>query len=353
MGGCVSTALKVGAETVAEGHIDLISFAINYFKNAVPYIVKYLGRQQRPKEVDMEATLTEAKESKGFQPWKISCQPKGAVRGLFIGVNYGNTEAQLSGCCHDIMMMIGALQKRNFPLTEVVILADEEDVPGRTGEPTRANILRYLAWLAQDAQPNDVLFFHYSGHGTRANARDDDCEEYDQCIVPMDYVENGCIVDNEIHEILVSQLPKGVRLTAVFDCSHSGSMLDLPYAYVCDSSKDGSGSCGMKRVREDNDVQADVLMISACADDEAALGVDNTQDFYESGKDSGGAATFCLTAMMMREEPLTFLDLLVHTREMLKSRGFTQVPHLSASKPINLMQRFSLEGLFPQERTLL
>src|SRR5271170_4608756 len=35
-----------------------------------------------------------------------------------------------------------------------------------------------------------------------------------------------------MHDILVKPLPAGCRLTALFDCCHSGSVLDLPYEYV-------------------------------------------------------------------------------------------------------------------------
>ncbi len=31
--------------------------------------------------------------------------------------------------------------------------------------PTKANIIAGLKWLAEGAQPGDVLFFSYSGHG--------------------------------------------------------------------------------------------------------------------------------------------------------------------------------------------
>jgi hypothetical protein len=34
-----------------------------------------------------------------------------------------------------------------------------------------------------------------------------------------------------MHEVLVSPLPPGARLTAIFDSCHSGSVLDLPYIY--------------------------------------------------------------------------------------------------------------------------
>jgi len=35
-----------------------------------------------------------------------------------------------------------------------------------------------------------------------------------------------------MHDIMVKPLPAGCRLTAIFDCCHSGSLLDLPYEYV-------------------------------------------------------------------------------------------------------------------------
>lgn len=34
-----------------------------------------------------------------------------------------------------------------------------------------------------------------------------------------------------MHRIMVSPLPPGVRLTAIFDSCHSGTALDLPYVY--------------------------------------------------------------------------------------------------------------------------
>jgi hypothetical protein len=37
------------------------------------------------------------------------------------------------------------------------------------------------------------------------------------------------ISDDELFELIVRPLPSGCRLTAIFDCCHSGSALDLPF----------------------------------------------------------------------------------------------------------------------------
>lgn len=41
------------------------------------------------------------------------------------------------------------------------------------------------------------------------------------------HVQAGMIVDNELNRLLVNPLPSGVRLHAIIDACHSGSMLDL------------------------------------------------------------------------------------------------------------------------------
>jgi hypothetical protein len=55
----------------------------------------------------------------------------------------------------------------------------------------------------------------------------------DQTLVPLDFKKfagkDGHIIDDDIHKILVAQLPEGCKLFCLFDCCHSGTMLDLPY----------------------------------------------------------------------------------------------------------------------------
>jgi len=43
------------------------------------------------------------------------------------------------------------------------------------------------------------------------------------------------LMGKEMHDLMVKKLPAGCRLTAIFDCCHSGSALSLPYEYVTPS----------------------------------------------------------------------------------------------------------------------
>ena len=69
--------------------------------------------------------------------------------------------------------------------------------------------------------PPHSLFFHYSGHGGSVRDQNgDEADEMDETILPIDHERAGHILDDEIHEIMVRPLHRGVRLTAVFDSCH-------------------------------------------------------------------------------------------------------------------------------------
>jgi metacaspase-1 len=119
----------------------------------------------------------------------------------------------------------------------MVILTDDKRDP--LFMPTRVNIINALKWLAAGNKSGDSLFLHFSGHGSRVQDRDgDESDGYDETICPVDYDKRGGgqIVDDELNDLIVKPLQRGVRLTAVFDCCHSGSVLDLPITYKPDGS---------------------------------------------------------------------------------------------------------------------
>ena len=155
-------------------------------------------------------------------------QPSGVRKALLVGCNYRGTSAELRGCINDVHAIRDLLRSQGFPVNNMTILHDED----RNMMPTRANILRAMQWLVAGAKQGDVLFFHFSGHGSQQ--RDDsgmEADGYNETICPCDYSRAGQIIDDEIWSNLVHPLPSGVRLTAIMDCCHSGTGLDLPFTY--------------------------------------------------------------------------------------------------------------------------
>merc|ERR1712063_186934 len=105
------------------------------------------------------------------------------------------------------------------------------------GMAVKAEILEGCKWLVAGAKSGDSLFFHYSGHGVQVKDTSGDEEEdgFDEAICPADFRASGVIVDDDLHEIMVKNLPEGVKLTALMDCCHSGTGMDLAYIYAAKS----------------------------------------------------------------------------------------------------------------------
>jgi len=159
----------------------------------------------------------------------------GKKKSLLIGINYIGQKAELKGCINDVHKVQEFLiQYVGYPSDpqSMTILTEEQ---GKS-QPTKANLIAAFKWLVSNTKAGDSLFLHYSGHGSQVKDPDGDRESgMDDTIVPLDYTKAGQIDSDFLHRALVDGLPKGVRLTAIFDCCHSGTILELPYTYRTDA----------------------------------------------------------------------------------------------------------------------
>ncbi|BGP45538.1 Ca(2+)-dependent cysteine protease [Rhodotorula kratochvilovae] len=293
-------------------------------------------------------------------------QLTGKRKALCIGINYTGTSSQLNGCHNDARNLSKFLCERfGYKEDDIVMLMD---TPGASGMsvPTRDNILRAMQWLVRDAQPNDSLFFHFSGHGGQTAATEgDEIDGYDETIYPLDHKTAGVIVDNDMHRIMVSPLPQGCRLTAIFDCCHSGSALDLPYTYSTEGklkepsmlADAGSGALGAatsylrgdmggvfktltgvgKRIMNGDKAteytkatrssNADVISLSGCRDKETSADT-------SVGGQATGAMSWSLIASLTKYPQQTWLQLLNTIRDEIKA--YTQKPQLACSHEMDL-----------------
>ncbi|QHO46755.1 uncharacterized protein DS421_6g190370 [Arachis hypogaea] len=151
---------------------------------------------------------------------------------VLVGCNYYNTPNELHGCINDVLAMRDTLVKRfEFEAANIEVLTD---APGSSSPlPTGANIKLALARMVDAAKAGDVLYFHYSGHGTRIPSKKRGHPfRQEEAIVPCDF---NLITDLDFRQ-LVNRLPSGASLTILSDSCHSGGLIDKEKEQIGPSS---------------------------------------------------------------------------------------------------------------------
>ncbi|KAI9450165.1 peptidase C14, caspase domain-containing protein [Lactarius psammicola] len=297
-------------------------------------------------------------------------QCNGKKKALCIGINYFGQQAELRGCINDARNIERFLCERfGYKREDIVVLTDDQQDPRSI--PTKVNIIKAMQWLVMGAQPNDSLFFHYSGHGGQTKDKDgEEGDGYDEVIYPADFKKMGHIVDDEMHDIMVKPLPPGCRLTAIYDSCHSGSALDLPYLYstegklkepnlaleagqgllsavssyargdmggvfksvtgVVKSATTGKGAG--KRARQTRTSPADVISWSGCKDSQTSA------DAVEAGS-ATGAMSYAFITSLTQQPQQSYQQLLQSIRGILRAK-YSQKPQLSSSHPMDTTLQF-------------
>ncbi|QRV73109.1 ICE-like protease (caspase) p20 domain protein [Ceratobasidium sp. AG-Ba] len=269
-------------------------------------------------------------------------QCTGKRKALLVGCNYPGGSAPLNGCINDVFNIKRFLIDHfGYDEQNICVLTDSESSEGQIGEAlsNRENIIRYIDWLVSDAEPDDSLFFHYSGHGS--NQEDLDGDEYDgkdESICPTDYETAGFLVDDELHELLVRPLPEGAGLTALFDSCHSGSVLDLPWTYETSGAikepDDLQGEAEDEAVAIDARQKrfkwspADVISLSGCRDSQTSADA-------QFGGVPSGALSYAFIRAFNKFPQMSYAQLLKAIHNELRGK-FDQKPQLSSSHPIDM-----------------
>lgn len=254
------------------------------------------------------------------------------MKGLFIGINYIDTEYELAGCINDVNT-IAELYKKLYGLTNVMILTDDKV----NGMPTKENIINGIKWLVTGNKVGEQLFFHYSGHGSYVrDTSGDENDGRDECIIPSDHDTNGYILDDYLESNLVRKIGSAY-LFAVMDCCHSGTNLDLNYNYR-------SGSTVVKTsANPSQSTKLNVALLSGCTD------IQTSADTFEKMGDkymNCGALTWGLHNVLTTNPNASYLTLVNNTRKLLAKSRYTQIPQLSFNiKP--LLSSVAIKGDAP------
>ena len=190
----------------------------------------------------------------------------------------------------------------------------------------------------------------------------------------MDYQHSGQISDDVIHKYLAKPLPAGVRLTAIFDSCHSGTIMDLPYIYHATEKqyekahkKENSGFMhrhkigfssltsiaglgatiasvattealyqGKKKTRQEilehlNTTKAMVFQISGCRDEQTSA------DTNALSGTSTGAMSYAFITAMNQNPNQTWKSLIKNMRDCLHTgpKKFTQMPQLNMGRLVS------------------
>ena len=147
----------------------------------------------------------------------------------------GSYYPKLGGCVRDVNHVYAFLtDKSRIGLSEDHIIrlsasigAGAEPPEPRSQWPTYVNMVMAFKQVTAMARPGDQVYIHYSGHGGRtvtAYPEIKGANGVDEGLVPLDIGDPNSqyLRDIEMHTLIQNLVDKGVVLTVVFDCCHSG-----------------------------------------------------------------------------------------------------------------------------------
>jgi len=255
---------------------------------------------------------------------------------LLIGINYTGSGNALNGCINDSENLKEFLLSKNyFKESDTVMMNDH-----KSGNlyPTKKNIMHHFNELVTFANTNKnkqvELFVSYSGHGYHIKDTNGDEEDgQDEVLCPIDFNTAGFIVDDYIRASFVDKLPANVKLIMFVDACHSGTMLDLKYAYKVNATHAYNVYGNYK------DTACNVVSISGCRDNQTSADA-YVKDDRENVMEYQGAMTASL--IKNYHDGISYNELITKMRSWLISNKYAQVPQLTSGKLININDPFLL-----------
>ena len=249
----------------------------------------------------------------------MSNSKKMVKRALLIGSNYtAIPSAKLFGCINDIINMRNTLiDAYGYQDANIYMLRDDDTAR----MPTRANILSALSQLVALSTSSDILWIHYSGHGTQIrDTNKDEMDGFDECIVPCNYNTAGIITDDELYAIFKNAK---CQLMICLDSCNSGTGCDLQY------SMNYSNGALIKSTNNSSRAipNPNVIMLSGCRDNQTSADAYDTT----SQKNVGAFTHTFLETLRGFDHNAQILQVYTTLCAKLKQYGFTQIPVLSSS----------------------
>ncbi|ARF09604.1 caspase domain protein [Indivirus ILV1] len=257
---------------------------------------------------------------------------------LLIGINYSGSSSQLNGCINDSENIKTLLVSGGY-FNENNITMMNDNLQGNL-YPSKENILKQFSEIVKFANSNKdkqvQIFVAYSGHGTSVlDENGDENDGYDEALCPIDYLDAGFIIDDDIKANFVNALPSNSKLLMLVDACHSGTMLDLKYEYLANNKNTYSVHS------KNSETKCDVVSISGCRDNQTSADAWE-YDLYDKRKEGQGAMTASFISCYNKN--ISYYTLVTKIREWLKKKQYTQVPQLTSGKLIDINSKFILSS---------
>lgn len=266
-----------------------------------------------------------------------------ARRALLIGINrYLIPGADLRGCVNDVKNIRATLIKYfAFRSNDIKVLTDL----GATKKAMQSGIQA----LVNSGKTGDVLYLHYSGHGSNVPDRNgDEADHRDEILCPSDLDWKDPLTDDWLRTAF-NKLKSRVNLTVVMDCCHSGTntrailppdapviprYLPNPWDLMAEESR--RALRGKLRRAKSRAARASADIVEAEIGETLITGCRATQtsaDAYIGGTYNGALTYSLVAALHAARGKLTSRELHTATLQRLKIGNFDQVPQLEARRP--------------------
>ena len=269
-----------------------------------------------------------------------------ANKAVLIGINrYRIPGADLRGCVNDIKNIQTALTRYyGFAAKDMTVLTDFK--------ATKAAMQTAIRALIVGAKKGDVLYLHYSGHGSNVpDDNGDEADHRDEILCPTNLDWRDPLRDDWLRETF-DRLKPGVSLTVVFDCCHSGTatraimppdapsiprFLPSPWDLVAVESGRAlrgktratvhASSRAARKRRDVVTVDIPEVLITGCRDTQTSA------DAHIGGTFNGALTYNLVAAINAAKGKLSYRELHERTSASLRKGRFDQVPQLEGSKP--------------------
>lgn len=251
------------------------------------------------------------------------------AKAVAFGLNYaGDADAsmRLKGCVNDARRMAAYLREIGVPCSIYTDATDPSDT-------SAAGIVSRLQELAKASHTEnlELAWIHFSGHGVSVRDKSgDEADKRDEALVPRDYLTAGYILDDSLNEILGDFNPK-TRVICVFDCCHSGTLVDLKFSWMGTRCMTENAKCK---------ATGPIITLSGCLDMQVAKEMDTSGEAAD--QQSSGVMTTNLLAVLKtnpaaRANVFSLVSLL---RTRMSQGKFPQIPVVTSSYDLRTNPKF-------------